>query len=81
MYFAKRIKRSNLLLVVVDALYRSDNSTILTSAPQKVVHNSTEEEDYGALPCVKKKLNYLKRRRIEECFTEHPDVRSLFVHF
>lgn len=30
-------------------------------------------------PCYKLKLNDLPRRRLDECFTEHPDVRCFFI--
>nr|XP_029712886.1 LOW QUALITY PROTEIN: voltage-dependent calcium channel subunit alpha-2/delta-3-like [Aedes albopictus] len=66
-YFAKRVPRSNLLMVIVESEYPSDH-VILSAAPQNVIHNGTQE-----LPCVKTRLNFLPRRRLEECYTEHPD--------
>ncbi|XP_058447088.1 voltage-dependent calcium channel subunit alpha-2/delta-3 isoform X2 [Malaya genurostris] len=66
-YFAKRIPRSNLLMVIVESEYPSDH-VILSASPQVINHNDTE-----GLPCVKTRLNFLPRRRLEECYTEHPD--------
>lgn len=66
-YFAKRVPRSNLLIIIVDNEHPSDH-VILSAAPQVIAHNATEE-----LPCVKTRLNFLPRRRLEECYTEHPD--------
>ncbi|XP_055640550.1 voltage-dependent calcium channel subunit alpha-2/delta-3 isoform X1 [Toxorhynchites rutilus septentrionalis] len=72
-YFAKRIPRSNLLMIIVENEYPSDH-VILSAAPQVIHHNDTE-----GLPCVKTRLNFLSRRRLEECYTEHPD-EELVAH-
>ncbi|XP_058819559.1 voltage-dependent calcium channel subunit alpha-2/delta-3 isoform X2 [Topomyia yanbarensis] len=66
-YFAKRIPRSNLLMIIVESEYPSDH-VVLSASPQVIYHNDTE-----GLPCVKTRLNFLPRRRLEECYTEHPD--------
>ncbi|XP_055595759.1 voltage-dependent calcium channel subunit alpha-2/delta-3 [Uranotaenia lowii] len=68
-YFAKRIPRSNLLMIIVENEYPSDR-VILSAAPQVINHNITE-----GLPCVKTRLNFLPRRRLEECFTEHANEK------
>lgn len=71
-YFIKRIPRSNLLLVVVNSTFppvdpnRKNNET---TEPVEIVYDSE-------FPCHKLNLNDLPRRRLEECFTEHPDVSS-----
>lgn len=65
-YFFKRIPYSNLLLVVVNAEHQSCNPD-MTSSPVEIVY----EQEF---PCHKLKLNDLPRRRLDECFTEHPDV-------
>lgn len=40
---------------------------------------SPEEIEYPeSFPCYKLKLNDLPRRRLEECFTEHPEVYTLY---
>uniref|UniRef100_A0A182WHK4 VWFA domain-containing protein n=1 Tax=Anopheles minimus TaxID=112268 RepID=A0A182WHK4_9DIPT len=66
-YFAKRIPRSNLLMIIVENEYKVDR-VVLSAEPEVISHNESE-----ALPCVKTKLNFLPRRRLEECYTEHPD--------
>ncbi|XP_052896426.1 voltage-dependent calcium channel subunit alpha-2/delta-3 [Anopheles moucheti] len=66
-YFAKRIPRSNLLMIIVENEYKVDR-VVLSAQPEVIAHNESE-----ALPCVKTKLNFLHRRRLEECYTEHPD--------
>ncbi|XP_038110145.1 voltage-dependent calcium channel subunit alpha-2/delta-3 isoform X2 [Culex quinquefasciatus] len=66
-YFAKRIPRSNLLMIIVENEYPSDH-VVLSAAPQDINYNVSE-----GLPCVKTRLNFLPRRRLEECYTEHPD--------
>lgn len=69
-YFAKRIPRSNLLMIIVENEYPSDH-VVLSAAPQDINYNVSE-----GLPCVKTRLNFLPRRRLEECYTEHPDVST-----
>lgn len=58
-------------MIIVENEYQVDK-VVLSAAPQVIYHNDTE-----GLPCVKTKLNFLPRRRLEECYTEHPDVSRL----
>lgn len=69
-YFIKRIPRSNLLLVVVNSTYPRidpDLKSNDTTQSIEIIHP-------GEFPCHKLNLNDLPRRRLEECFTEHPAV-------
>ncbi|XP_076283345.1 ca[2+] channel Muscle-specific alpha2/delta subunit isoform X1 [Lasioglossum baleicum] len=69
-FYARRVPHTNLLLVVVDAMYatcykRLEVTPVIISPSEYM--NSTE-----SAPCHKMPLNDLKRRRLEGCFTEHP---------
>uniref|UniRef100_A0A336MH80 CSON014735 protein n=1 Tax=Culicoides sonorensis TaxID=179676 RepID=A0A336MH80_CULSO len=66
-YFIKRIPRSNLLLVVVNSSYPSEDP-YYKETTEPVTINYIEP-----FPCHKLNLNDLPRRRLEECFTEHPE--------
>lgn len=72
-YFFKRIPYSNLLLVVVNTEHQSCNPYV-TSSPVEIEYDEK-------FPCHKLKLNDLPRRRLDECFTEHPDVWNVFGKF
>lgn len=65
-YYYQRIPHSNLLLVVVDASF-STCHTHVSAQPTKMEY----DEEF---PCYKLSLNDLPRRRLDECFTEHPEV-------
>lgn len=67
-HFAKRIPKSNLLMVVIDAMHESCMET-LTTKPQPIEYEIKS-------PCHKLKMNDLPRRRLDECFTEHPDEEA-----
>ncbi|XP_030376767.1 voltage-dependent calcium channel subunit alpha-2/delta-3 [Scaptodrosophila lebanonensis] len=71
-FLVKKITNSNLVLIVVNVLM-----------PSRVVHLTTEPqriEDYELdFPCYKLNMSFYERRRIEECFTEHPD-EELFTY-
>lgn len=69
-FFFKRIPYSNLLLVVIDAAHSTCNR-IVSSALTEIKY---EDEEF---PCYKLNLNDLPRRRLDECFTEHPEVSSI----
>ncbi|XP_054010963.1 voltage-dependent calcium channel subunit alpha-2/delta-3 isoform X2 [Hylaeus anthracinus] len=69
-FYARRVPYTNLLLVVVDAMYptcykRLEVTPVIISPLEYT--NGT-----GSAPCHKLPLNDLKRRRLEGCFTEHP---------
>ncbi|CAK9808523.1 Voltage-dependent calcium channel subunit alpha-2/delta-3 [Anthophora plagiata] len=69
-FHARRVPHTNLLLVVVDAMYptcykRLEVTPVIIS-PLEYVNGSE------SAPCHKIPLNDLKRRRLEGCFTEHP---------
>ncbi|XP_076637215.1 ca[2+] channel Muscle-specific alpha2/delta subunit isoform X1 [Colletes latitarsis] len=69
-FYARRVPHTNLLLVVVDAMYptcykRLEVTPVIISPLEYT--NGTE-----SAPCHKIPLNDLKRRRLEGCFTEHP---------
>uniref|UniRef100_A0A1B0CZ82 Uncharacterized protein n=1 Tax=Phlebotomus papatasi TaxID=29031 RepID=A0A1B0CZ82_PHLPP len=68
-YYIKRIPHSNLILVVVNTMY-SSCYRFLTAEPQVILYNVS-------FPCHKLAMNYLPRRRLEECFTEHPDEEEM----
>ncbi|XP_055682880.1 voltage-dependent calcium channel subunit alpha-2/delta-3 [Lutzomyia longipalpis] len=68
-YYIKRIPHSNLVLVVVNTMY-SSCYRLLTAEPQVIEYNVE-------FPCHKLAMNYLPRRRLEECFTEHPDEEEM----
>jgi len=65
-----QVVHTNLLLVVVDSMfptcYRRLEVTPVNISPLEYT-NST-----GDKPCHKIPLNALKRRRLKNCFTEHP---------
>lgn len=65
-----QVTHTNLLLIVVDSMYptcyRRLEVTPVNISPLEYA-NST-----GDKPCHKIPLNALKRRRLENCFTEHP---------
>lgn len=65
-YYYQRIPHSNLLLVAIDPMHTSCVRT-LSTAPVVIDY----EDEF---PCNKLYLNHMHRRRIEECFTEHPEV-------
>nr|XP_034192789.1 voltage-dependent calcium channel subunit alpha-2/delta-3 isoform X1 [Osmia lignaria] len=69
-FYARRVPHTNLLLVVVDAMYptcyKRLEVTPVNISPLEYT-NGTE-----SAPCHKMPLNDLKRRRLEGCFTEHP---------
>ncbi|XP_031833886.1 ca[2+] channel Muscle-specific alpha2/delta subunit isoform X3 [Nomia melanderi] len=69
-FYARRVPHTNLLLVVVDAMY----STCYKRLEVTPVIISPLEYRNGSeiAPCHKIPLNDLKRRRLEGCFTEHP---------
>ncbi|XP_066590097.1 voltage-dependent calcium channel subunit alpha-2/delta-3 [Prorops nasuta] len=69
-FFAQRVEHTNLLLVVVDALYPTCYKR-LDVTPIEILPNQYNNNTYGR-PCHKLPLNELKRRRLEGCFTEHP---------
>lgn len=60
-------------MIIVENEYKVDR-VVLSAQPEVIYHNESE-----ALPCVKTKLNFLPRRRLEECYTEHPDVSVPFL--
>ncbi|KOC64770.1 Voltage-dependent calcium channel subunit alpha-2/delta-4 [Habropoda laboriosa] len=69
-FHARRVPHTNLLLVVVDAMYptcykRLEVTPVIIS-PLEYANGSE------SAPCHKIPLNDLKRRRLEGCFTEHP---------
>ncbi|XP_033327950.2 ca[2+] channel Muscle-specific alpha2/delta subunit isoform X1 [Megalopta genalis] len=69
-FYARRVPHTNLLLVVVDAMYatcykRLEVTPVIIS-PLEYTNGSE------SAPCHKMPLNDLKRRRLEGCFTEHP---------
>lgn len=70
-YYYNRIPHSNLLLVVVDASH--------SSCKVKVSAQPTKMEYPEDFPCYKLSLNDLHRRRLDECFTEHPEVSLCVV--
>ncbi|XP_012164247.2 voltage-dependent calcium channel subunit alpha-2/delta-3 isoform X1 [Bombus terrestris] len=69
-FYARRVPHTNLLLVVVDAMYptcyKRLEVTPVTISPLEYANGSE------SAPCHKIPLNDLKRRRLEGCFTEHP---------
>ncbi|KAK9295755.1 hypothetical protein QLX08_009981 [Tetragonisca angustula] len=69
-FYARRVPHTNLLLVVVDAMYPSCYKRLVVTP----VRISPLEYTNGSesAPCHKIPLNDLKRRRLEGCFTEHP---------
>lgn len=67
-YFIKRIPRSNLLLVVVNSTYPAEDEYYKETTEPITINYNVD------FPCHKLSLNDLPRMRLEECFTEHPDV-------
>lgn len=65
-----QVAHTNLLLVVVDSMYptcyRRLEVTPVNVEPAEYTNSTIEK------PCHKIPLNALKRRRLENCFTEHP---------
>ncbi|XP_067621341.1 voltage-dependent calcium channel subunit alpha-2/delta-3 [Eurosta solidaginis] len=64
-FYLKKIPNTNLLLVVVNVLM-----------PSKGMRLSTEPERLNydkVFPCYKLNMSFYERRRIEECFTQHPE--------
>ncbi|XP_034938366.1 voltage-dependent calcium channel subunit alpha-2/delta-3 isoform X2 [Chelonus insularis] len=69
-FFAQLVPYTNLLLVVVDTLYPTCYERLEVLPVE--IDPSEYTNDTELKPCHKKKLNDLPRRRLEECFTEHP---------
>lgn len=67
-FHVKRIPKSNLILVIVKVMYSTEPRKLSTH-PVPIFYDTE-------FPCYKLNMSFLERRRIEECFTEHPDVRS-----
>lgn len=67
-YFIKRIPRSNLLIVVINSSYVAVDPNYKETTEPITVSYTTQ------FPCHKLSLNDLPRRRLEECYTEHPEV-------
>lgn len=65
-FYIKKIPRTNLLLVVINVLMPS-KGTKKTTEPQRIIYPTD-------FPCYKLNMSFYERRRIEECFTEHPEV-------
>ncbi|XP_053958042.1 voltage-dependent calcium channel subunit alpha-2/delta-3 [Anastrepha ludens] len=64
-FYLKKIPNTNLLLVVVNVLM-----------PSKGIRLSTEPQrlEYAKeFPCYKFNMSFYERRRLEECFTQHPE--------
>ena len=72
-FYIKKIPRTNLLLVVINVLMPS-KGTKKTTEPQRQVYDTL-------FPCYKLNMSFYERRRIEECFTEHPEVRKICLLF
>lgn len=70
-YFFQRIAHTNLLLVVVDGAH--------STCAVRVSAKPTQMEYPEEFPCYKLSLNDLPRRRLDDCFTEHPDVSFFLV--
>ncbi|KAL9929271.1 ca[2+] channel Muscle-specific alpha2/delta subunit [Glossina fuscipes fuscipes] len=64
-FYLKKIPNTNLLLVVVNVLMPS-KGVRLTTEPQPIEYETE-------FPCYKLNMSFYERRRIEECYTEHPD--------
>ncbi|XP_037048766.1 voltage-dependent calcium channel subunit alpha-2/delta-3 [Bradysia coprophila] len=69
-YFFKRIPYSNLILVVVNHEHQSGNQ-YLTASPVIL------DYEHAVFPCYKLSMNSYERRRLDECFTEHPDEANV----
>ncbi|XP_029664850.1 voltage-dependent calcium channel subunit alpha-2/delta-3 isoform X2 [Formica exsecta] len=69
-FYAQKVTHTNLLLVVVNSMYSTCYErlevTPVNISPLEYT-NSTADK-----PCHKIPLNALKRRRLKNCFTEHP---------
>ncbi|XP_014299368.1 voltage-dependent calcium channel subunit alpha-2/delta-3 isoform X1 [Microplitis demolitor] len=70
-FFAQLVPNTNLLLVVVDTLFPTCYERLEVLPVQ--IDPSEYTNDTEPAPCHKKKLNDLPRRRLEKCFTEHPE--------
>lgn len=70
-FYFKRIPHSNLLMVIIDTGFQTKN-IVLKASPEKIVY----DVDF---PCHKLELNKLECRRLDECYTEHPDVSDCVV--
>lgn len=55
-------------MVIINTAFQTRN-VFLTASPQEIEYEEL-------FPCYKLKLNDLPRRRLEECYTEHPDVSN-----
>lgn len=73
-YFFQRIPYSNLLLLVIDASQSPGCSVKVSAQPTEMGY----DEEF---PCYKLSLNDLERRRLDECFTEHPEVSFIRIWF
>lgn len=65
-FYVKKIPHSNLLLIVINVLMPS-KGTRLTTEPQPIEYDTE-------FPCYKLNMSFYERRRIEECYSDHPDV-------
>jgi len=63
-FYVNRIPRSNLLLVVINAMHSMNDMKLSTEPVELDV-----ETEYGVeKPCHKLYMNSLERRRLDECF-------------
>ncbi|XP_043273929.1 voltage-dependent calcium channel subunit alpha-2/delta-3 isoform X2 [Venturia canescens] len=69
-FYAQRVPATNLLLLVVDSMYWTCHEKLEVTA--KNIDPSEYPNGTEPSPCHKKHLNDLPRRRLENCYAEHP---------
>ncbi|KAG8309216.1 Voltage-dependent calcium channel subunit alpha-2/delta-4 [Homalodisca vitripennis] len=67
-YFVRRIPHTNLLLIVVKALFPTCSKESTTEFKEELYLAEPDPK----IPCVKLYLNTLPRRRLAGCYNEHP---------
>ena len=70
-FYLKKIPNTNLLIVVVNVLMPTKDVRLTTEA-QRIEYDLE-------FPCYKLNMSFYERRRLEECYTEHSDVRKMLI--
>lgn len=69
-FHIKKIPKSNLFIVIIKVMYPTHDR----KPPLRPEQISYDTE----FPCYKLNMSFLERRRLEECFVEHANVKYCF---
>ncbi|CAG9816684.1 unnamed protein product [Phaedon cochleariae] len=74
-YYVKRIRNTNLILVAINNTKIKYENVVISTNPVAITVQARYESDTintTLLPCQKRNLNNLERRRLKGCYNEHP---------